>query len=290
MENTLCDICSTSLSGPFLKYDFKFFPCRVSLCPSCSLVKLSPRWSASKYQKFYTTHYDQFYRNPEKSIEDLFQEDLATKGQILKERLLDVPFPDKIKLLDVGAGTGFAFLTLPESVKVESFAIETSDKCLPYLKSNGVSIQGTNFSDNFGQGYDFVVARHVLEHVLDPIRFLKDIRLSLKDTGYAYIAVPNAFYFNRDKAHSFFRHIHTYYFNHKTLQLICEAAGLYPFKYGHNGDIWAILQKTRSFDRPIPDISPEEQLNIVNQYLDYSHQPFKRRMRTFLERLYHRAF
>jgi len=260
------------------------------MCKSCGLVKLNPRWLANKYRKFYTKHYDHFYRDLKKNIEELFEDDLASKGQVLKERLRNVPFPEKVKMLDVGAGTGFAFLTLPESVDVKSFAIETSDKCLPFLKSRGITIQGSDFSDNFGQNYDFVVTRHVLEHVLDPIRFLKDIRQSLKDTGYVYIAVPNAKYFNLDKAHSFFRHIHTYYFNPKTLQLVCEAAGLFPFKIGHNGDIWAILQKTRTDDHPIPDISPEEQLNSVNKYLDHSHQPLKRRVKGFLRRLYYRAF
>lgn len=290
MVKTECDICSGSLNKPLLKYDHKLFPCRVSMCPSCGLVKLNPRWSEAKYKHFYEKKYDFFYRGPNQSMEELFEIDLSTKGQKLRERLEGISLPDKIKMLDVGAGTGFSFFSLPEEIQVESFARESSKKCVPFLESKDVTVLGNDFSNGSGQDYDLVVARHVLEHLTDPIGFLKKISESLSKEGYLYLVVPNAMYFNSEKAHSFFRHIHTYYFNLNTLLQACQRAGLYPKKTGGEGEIWAILQREKISFIPIQNITSEEQFQIVNKYLKHSHFALKNRIKAFLKRVLHRAF
>ncbi len=179
------------------------------------LIKLSPRWNETKYERFYLEKYDFFYIGPNQSVGELFEIDLASKGKKMKERLQGFSIPNKIKMLDIGAGTGFSFFSLPASPQLESYAIEASSKCIPFLKSKGVSIIGRDFSCDFGEEYDLIVARHVLEHVLNPISFLTKIRNSLKKDGYLYLVVPNAMFFNEKKAQSFFRHIHTYYYNIK---------------------------------------------------------------------------
>jgi SAM-dependent methyltransferase len=259
---------------------------------ACGLVKLSPRWSQSKYDWFYAKKYDFFYRDPGVGAAALFETDLAGKGQTMRERLRDLPLPEKIRMLDIGAGTGFSFLTLPGSVKVDAFAVEASAKCVPFLKSKGVFIVGSDFSAAFGNEYQFIVARHVLEHVLDPAAFLRKIRDSLAHDGYLYVAVPNAMIFNEKKASSFFRHIHTYYFNLKTFLLLCKTAGLLPVRGEQDNEVWAILRKDErgNVGNPfLPEISPEEQLAVVKKYAGRSRQPLKRQAVTIARRLYYRA-
>jgi len=289
VEKSNCDICATPMSKPFIKYDHNTFPCRVSMCMNCGLIKLNPRWNESKYNRFYSVKYDYFYRGPDKSAEELFDIDLASKGKKMKERLQYISIPDKVKMLDIGAGTGFSFFSLPASAQLESYAIEASPKCLPFLKSKGVSIIGRDFSCDFGEEYDFIVARHVLEHVSNPISFLTKIRSSLKKEGYLYIAVPNAMFFNEKKAHSFFRHIHTYYYNLKTLLQICKISGLYAIRTGQDGELWAIMQRKNAVDYSIPEVSLNEQFKVIQEYVRHSHQPLRRRIISILRRIYYRA-
>lgn len=289
MEKSNCDICATQMSKPFIKYDHNTFPCRVSMCMNCGLVKLNPRWNESKYERFYSEKYDFFYRDPDKSVNELFDIDLSSKGNKMKDRLQDISLPKKVKMLDIGAGTGFSFFSLPSKTQVQPYAVEASAKCIAFLKSKGVSIIGHDFSCDFGEGYDLIVARHVLEHVLNPISFLTKIRNSLIDEGYLYIAVPNAMFFNKRKAHSFFRHIHTYYYNLKTLLQMCKISGLYAIKYGQEGELWAIMQKKNAADYSIPEISPNEQLKVIKKYANHTHQPLRRRIRSILRRIYYRA-
>lgn len=256
---------------------------------NCGLVKLSPRWNESKYKWFYSKKYDYFYRGPDKNVEELFDIDLSTKGKNLKERLQDIPIPNKLKMLDIGAGTGFSFFCLPEHTQVEPYAIEASAKCLPFLESKGISIVGNDFSSDFGEEYDLIVVRHVLEHVLNPISFLTKVRKSLKEEGYLYIAVPNAMFFNEKKAYSFLRHIHTYYYNLKTLLQMCKISGLFAMKTGQNGELWAIMQRKNTPDYSIPEISPDKQLKVLKKYVSHTHQPLRRRIRLILKRIYYRA-
>lgn len=277
------------MSKPFIRYDHNTLPCRVSICMNCVLVKLNPRWNESKYERFYSEKYDFFYRGPDKSVGELFDIDLASKGKKMKERLQDISIPNKIKMLDIGAGTGFSFFSLPGSAQLESYAIEASSKCLPFLKSKGASIIGRDFSCDFGEEYDLIVARHVLEHVLNPISFLTKIHSSLKKEGYLYIAVPNAMFFNEKKAHSFFRHVHTYYYNLKTLLQICKISGLYAIRSGQDGELWAIMQRKNASDYSIPEVSLNEQVEVLKEYVRHSHQPLKRRIRSILRRIYYRA-
>lgn len=288
MEKTNCDLCGLPFGKPYLRYDYLSFPCCVSMCTNCGLVKLNPRWSESKYDWFYKYKYDLFYRSPGKSAEELFTIDASSKGKKMSERLRDLPFPARLKMLDVGAGTGFSFFTLPLNVQVEAYAIESSLKCIPFLQRKGISIIGTNFSGDFGYEYDLVVVRHVLEHVLDPVHFMKKIHQCLQEDGLVYLAVPNAMHFNDKKANSFFRHVHTYYYNLRTLLQICAMAGFSHLKDGQETELWAILRKNNKGDRSgdaLPDISPEAQLVILKRYVRCSRQPIKRRFITIARRL-----
>lgn len=289
MEKSTCDICGTPMTKPFIKYDYKAFPCCVCMCMNCSLVKLNPRWNEQKYKQFYSEKYDFFYREPDKSADELFKIDLASKGEDMKERLQNISFPNKLKMLDIGAGTGFSFFSLPANTQVEPYAIEASKKFLPFLMSKGISIVGCDFSVPFGEDHDFITARHVLEHVLSPISFLTKIYNSLKREGYLYIVVPNAMFFNEKKAHSFFRHVHTYYYNLKTLLQMCKMSGLYPVRAGQEEELWVIMQRKSVANYPIPEIPPNEQLKVIKKYVRRTHQPLRSRIILMLKRIYYRA-
>jgi SAM-dependent methyltransferase len=43
--------------------------------------------------------------------------------------------------------------------------------------------------------FDIVVAKDVLEHLVDPLSLMRELRRLLKDEGYAVVSVPNHFYF-----------------------------------------------------------------------------------------------
>ena len=100
-------------------------------------------------------------------------------------------------------------------------------------------------------------------------------------------------FFYQDKADSFFRHIHTYYFNLKTLLLICRMAGFQPLQANAGNELWAILKRSVNEGPPadpLPDISPADQLKIVQRYVASSRPPLRRRLMAIAKRLAYGTF
>ena len=118
---------------------------------------------------------------------------------------------------------------------------------------------------------------------------MKKIHGNLKKDGYLYLVVPDAMTFNRKKAGSFFRHIHTYYFNIHTLLKMCLKCGLYAVSAGWEGELWAVLMKTKT-NYVIPYISPNNQLNTIKEIKKYRRFSLKSGTFSILRRVYYRAF
>ena len=258
-----------------MKWAYNSFPCRVAICLDCGLVKLNPRWSESRYADFYKSKYDLFFRGPGVPISELFISDIEGKGKAMSERLADVALPQKLRVLDIGAGTGFSFFAVLNSrdeshadvrTEGEFYAVEASERCREFLRSKNIKIVATDLSEQLGQEYDFVVCRHVLEHAVSPLSVLAKVREALTENGYAYVAVPNMMQYAKSKADTFFRHVHTFYFNITTLVGCCENVGLYPVKAGWEGENWVILS-TRKTECPVPQISYRQQRDVLEEVI-----------------------
>ncbi|MCP4884897.1 MAG: class I SAM-dependent methyltransferase [Flavobacteriales bacterium] len=76
-------------------------------------------------------------------------------------------------------------------------------------------------SDFIGKKFDLVTANGVLEHVPDPVSFLKNIRLSVPEDGLVYIGVPN---FENNPA-DLFTYDHLSRFTPQTAKVAFEIAG-----------------------------------------------------------------
>lgn len=260
---------------------------------NCGLVKLNPRWKASKYEKFYKFRYDSYYRGPQKSLSNIFDDDLNTKGELLNERLSNLALPNKMDMLDVGGGTGFSFFSIKKDIQINAYIIEPSDRLKTFLIGKGIRILEFDQAFNGEILFDLIISRHTLEHTINPIKFLKKIHGSLTDDGFGFIVVPNAMYFNENKSHSFFRHVHTYYFNIYTFSRMCEEAGFNIVKVatggnesgGNESEIWAILRREGKSSITKQSISPKDQLGVLLQYAPCSRLSPIRKIKPILKRI-----
>jgi 2-polyprenyl-3-methyl-5-hydroxy-6-metoxy-1,4-benzoquinol methylase len=74
--------------------------------------------------------------------------------------------------------------------------------------------------------FDIVVMNHVLEHVADPVGFLRDIQRRIKPGGVLHIAVPNvASWSARLSGWASYEPYHLMYFTPATLRRTVEQAG-----------------------------------------------------------------
>jgi 2-polyprenyl-3-methyl-5-hydroxy-6-metoxy-1,4-benzoquinol methylase len=145
----------------------------------------------------------------------------------------------KGKLLDVGCGEGL-FLQLAQKSGWQVSGIELS----PYASKFASKALGTKiycgqlheevFDDN---SFDVVTMWHVLEHVEDPKRYLREINRVVKSGGLLVIAVPNvnalvmqsAYRVIRRRKSKLFsvndKEVHLYHFSQKTLAAYFEKTG-----------------------------------------------------------------
>ena len=99
-------------------------------------------------------------------------------------------------VIEIGCGDGYMLdLMVKHGVKTAvGFDPSMVSKTTPYAARSGVEIVPEYFSpDHLDRPFDFILCRHVLEHLDDPMLFLIDIRQAIGERNVPiYFEVPNA--------------------------------------------------------------------------------------------------
>ncbi len=96
------------------------------------------------------------------------------------------------KLLDVGCGNG-DFLSLASEAGWQVKGVEPDPKAFDVARARGFEVVQGSLEDilNTGELFDVITMSHVIEHVHDPVTFLKLAHKCLKPGGTIYIDTPN---------------------------------------------------------------------------------------------------
>ncbi len=188
---------------------------------------------------------DLVYNNPRPSVETLnryYRSDLNASGQIFRAdagggateavHLAQLDFLAQWNsapknLLDVGCGRGFflkrAAVCFPEAMVA---GLEPSVAAAEAARSTGLNIHGGTLADLAPQLETFamVCAFSVLEHVADPLAFLKLLRSLIAENGHLFLEVPES---TRPVPGlvEFFDFEHLCHFTGATLQQMLQRAG-----------------------------------------------------------------
>lgn len=99
------------------------------------------------------------------------------------------------KVLDAGCGDGGMLAEVKElHPEIEPYGVDISESGCRIAKERGINTKVANlnekipFKDSF---FDFVVVHEVIEHLLDPDKFLEECNRTLKKRGYLVITTPN---------------------------------------------------------------------------------------------------
>jgi SAM-dependent methyltransferase len=130
------------------------------------------------------------------------------------------------RVLEIGCGTGY-LLSLLQARGAEVVGIEPGRQGVEGGNRYGVKvIKGFFPVAEIAEKFDVIIAYAVLEHIIDPVRFLEDVANSLRPGGTAYIAVPDCAPYLENGDISCLLHEHWSYFNQGSLRRVCAAAGL----------------------------------------------------------------
>ena len=132
--------------------------------------------------------------------------------------------PNKGSILDIGAGTG-DFLSVAKKDGWQTIGVEPSTKAKSIAINKGVSFVDltTELANN---SFDVISMWHVLEHVPDLDKQIKELKRLLKPNGTLLIAVPNFKSFDAKHYEKFWAAydvpIHFWHFSKTAIKLLFE--------------------------------------------------------------------
>ncbi len=105
------------------------------------------------------------------------------------------------KVLDAGCGDGEIGRLLKEQMNVEVYGVDISKKGVALANGKGVHAKVADMSVKIpftDKMFDLVISSATIEHVINPDRFLKEIRRVLRPGGILLVSTPNlSFWLNR---------------------------------------------------------------------------------------------
>ena len=154
-----------------------------------------------------------------------FIKTIALKNKL---NLINSLQPNKGRILDIGAGTG-DFLSVAKNDGWQTTGVEPSEKAKAIAIKKGISfVEQTSELDN--HSFDVISMWHVLEHVPDLDKQIKELKRLLKPTGTLIIAVPNFKSFDAKHYGKFWAAydvpIHFWHFSKTAIKLLFEKEAM----------------------------------------------------------------
>jgi len=181
--HTKCQICSGEKVN-FIKKEGQW---DVVECRTCSFVYITPlpdeQFLRHYYQKYLPADEVRITQWQE-MMSDIFQRSL----DVIENRCNH----QKGALLDIGCGYGF-FLDAARQRNWQVFGVEPCEHARAYAKSKSIEVGTANLFDRKYNDatFDVITLFYVLEHLPEPLRYLKEVNRILKPGGLLLARVPH---------------------------------------------------------------------------------------------------
>lgn len=197
-----------------------------SFCPNCLAIQkvVSPAWHAMAQRIYANYNINHQSHGAEPMVFDSAKGS-GPRSQIMLRNVLDVvPLPAEGRLLDIGCSNGNllkSFNALRPAWRLSGAELEDTWKSA-ILALPGVEQFYSGPQSAYRGTFDVISLSHVLEHVADPIPFLKTISGYLSEGGRILLVSPNVTQNPIDLVIA----DHCTHFDERSLVYVIEAAGL----------------------------------------------------------------
>lgn len=239
------------------------------LCLNCGLVFIPKDKS---YQKYYKQG-GYFKKSPNLSL----KKELISRSLLINQAtnfiksfldLFKINFYNK-SVLEVGFAYGEILYYLKKKYHSKVLGIEPSKETARLgEKMFNIPIKQTILEEfDTKEKFDIIFCRHTLEHVDNPLLFLKKIRSLLKESGLLYLEVPNILKpsggFSLDK---FLYDEHLQTFSTFSLYRLLELSKLYTYDYSDHNFLKFLCCIQNKSKKNIPIIDPNKIINFLQKY------------------------
>ncbi len=282
-----CRICTGRTSsvglvhGRYSRRDFQ-----LARCPTCGYAFIVDPWL--DYTEIYNDRYyagqgaDRLvdYRfeldHPERSIRRYEWDGIAA---VIAD-LAGGPDPSR-RWLDYGCGNGCLVRYLRDQGAAEAFGFDEGS-IVADARAHGIPILSAGDLDTQTGSFDVVTAIEVIEHTLDPVKVLAEMRRLLRPGGLLFMTTGNAQpYADRlTRWRYVLPEVHISYFEPRTLERALRSAGFRPERrpLGHGFDEvmkFKVLKNLRIRRRsPFTDVLPSRLISsIADRVVELSEHP-----------------
>ena len=169
-----------------------YFP--LSICKSCGLIKAMEYWDENSVNDYYSNWYRKIYDSEESTESDTerFYQGQAEHSKQVKKYLSE--FTDKLNqpytIFDSGGAAGGVMDAFKN--EADRYLFDFNHSLLAAAEHKGITTieGGLESLGKVDKKPDLVILSHVLEHVVDIDRALKDLSHSLKEGSLLYVELP----------------------------------------------------------------------------------------------------
>jgi len=227
-----CLLCQSEKQKVFTQVESFGFPLVYYQCENCGLIFQSAEESRASGPDFYAQTYRKIYQSSaEPTTKDLWVQEQRASHLVGLLRIFHLDQPERI--LDIGASTGVLLQSFQQAFDSEVVGVEPGDAYRAYAERHGLVMFPSldSLIEGDTEKFDLVSLIHVLEHLPDPVAYLRQVRQQvLSEQGILLLEVPN-FY-----AHDSYELAHLACFTPHTLREVVKQAGFrVVFSYGHGG-------------------------------------------------------
>ncbi len=217
---TLCPLCGSTAARQFDWREFRNHPVNNLICRSCGFVYQSPRLTQPELQSFYEQEYRLLYQGQaEPSARDLAVQRARAESSLA---FIQPWVRQAHTILDIGCSSGALLQRLQDHFKAHGYGVEPGTLYRQYAQSLNLEVYPSleSLPPATASSFDLVSLMHVLEHLPDPVGYLRELREKwLKSDGWLLLEVPNLY------AHDCFEVAHLASFSRHTLSQVVHAAG-----------------------------------------------------------------
>ena len=235
----VCKTAKESINQPI-------FNIKINFCLNCNVLFQSLVRGAEKILKNIYTNHQTIFRNS-KFYQKYYQELI----KIVKSSL-DVNKENKI--IEIGANDGSFLKKLSSKIKASFFAVESSKIVKKYfpknilLLNNFFNLELANKIKKKYKSMDYIIVRHVLEHIKNPIFFFKLLNKISNPGTVMLIEVPYLLSIFKYKRFENISYSHLVHYNIKSMISLANTCGFSIFKYKlvktDGGSIIFLLKKS----------------------------------------------
>jgi SAM-dependent methyltransferase len=283
-ESVACPCGSSAPDRLLSEVDRHGLPTRYVICDACGLVRLSPRWCADRYRRFYAAEYRSLY-NPS-ALPKLDYARGVALAPATRERAAWVTAVwgrrsrrGAARIVEIGAGGGWNLARLPRDWDRIGYDLDEV-----YL-AVGREAFGLDMRQGLARDAlpelakaDIVLLSHVVEHLPDPSETLRAIVEAMRPGALALIEVPGIFRIHRTNLdpRSYLQNAHTFTFCAATLRDVSERAGLEVLEVDETARATCRPGAERSAPGPIAHPGLAERIIRYLRGCDFGYRQYRR--------------